>query len=101
MSEMWEMLSYSFTWHCANVLRRESGITKGIVQNLRQDPVEIGWPAKRVKDMIYCIHFSQPQLRTELVWCVTGPGQRTRGWFVMSKLVSEVALVRDGVGRIS
>ena len=37
--------------------------------------------------MIYCTHYIQPQLRTELVHSITGPGQRTkRDSFEMSKV---------------
>ena len=28
--------------------------------------------------MIYCTHYIQPQLRTELVHSITGPGQKTK-----------------------
>ena len=34
--------------------------------------------AKTAKEMIYCTHYIQPQLRTELVQNDTGPGQRTK-----------------------
>ena len=51
--------------------------------------------------MIYCTHYIQPQLRTELVHSITGPGQRTkRDSFdtrkvALSKVVEAIRMVLD------